>query len=39
VPCEVSAVKLGASSFMRKMKNPPEVGSIIHASFRRQQLG
>src|SRR5271155_3898096 len=23
VPCEVSAVKLGASSFIRKMKDPP----------------
>src|ERR1700687_4472995 len=29
-PCEVSAVKLGASSFMRNMNCPPEAGVIIH---------
>src|ERR1700730_17742651 len=32
VPCEVSAVKLGASSFMRNMGCPPEAGGIIHGS-------
>jgi hypothetical protein len=32
-PCEVSAVKLGASSFMRKIKDPPRVTGIIHAGF------
>jgi hypothetical protein len=32
-PCEVSAVKLGASSFIRKVKDPPGVTVIIHAGF------
>jgi hypothetical protein len=28
VPCEVSAVKLGASSFMRNMQCPPEDATL-----------
>src|SRR6202167_1665780 len=38
VPCEVSAVKSGAVSLMRKMNCPPEAGDIIHRSFDRSRF-
>src|SRR5271163_1501458 len=33
VPCEVSAVKLGASSFIRKRKDPPGWGALYTHRF------